>query len=438
MKIKNIILPLLLGGLTATAQDGGGFDFTEEEAAADAQLAKQQELQALIGNAPKYEAATHEAYAIVVNAIAGCCNQLKGHKDLVDCSNYPDADTLHKEALEKLLANYPFDASSGQFTEGLLSRVMLSKAKPNMTGDQLTRIEHMITRAEAIMRWFSGPFRFLCGLHNHDFQKEVQRVTRFIEYTKTEEFKVSDKAYEALAQFFGGDAVPNRSTTAVNSFGYNDQQAYVFYNYFHNRISDQERESWINYILMGGSMRYLYDGPILNLSREVKLSTGPLVRMYVDVRGKKACLAASEPATKLAAYMNTFKRWNERRLTDVVGLGKNAFEQLHDTIGHSSFTRLDTLAGETLVKEDADFKHAINTAIPNGLQALLEKDDLLMGLTAYLKDNTHYVDNVRQEAKASLLSLVQRRVELADRALGAISLKADKIVPRNHPSRQRD
>ncbi len=438
MKIKNIILPLLLGGLTATAQDGGGFDFTEEEAAADAQLAKQQELQALIGNAPKYEAATHEAYAIVVNAIAGCCNQLKGHKDLVDCSNYPDADTLHKDALEKLLANYPYDTSSGQFTEGVLSRVMLSKAMPNMSGDQLTRIEHMITRAEAIMRWFSGPFRFLCGLHNHDFQKEVQRVARFIEYTKTEEFKVSDKAYEALAQFFGGDAVPNRSTTAVNSFGYNDQQAYVFYNYFHNRISDQERESWINYILMGSSLRYWYDGPILNLSHDVKLSTGTLVRMYVDVRGMRPCLAASEPATKLAAYMNLFKRWHENRLIDVAGLGKNAFEQLHDTIGHSTFTRLDTLAGETLVKEDADFKHAINTAIPNGLQALLEKDDLLMGLTDYLKGNTHYVDNVRQEAKASLLSLVQRRVELADRALGAISLKADKIVPRNHPSRQRD
>jgi hypothetical protein len=39
---------------------------------------------------------------------------------------------------------------------------------------------------------------------------------------------------------------------------------------------------------------------------------------------------------------------------------------------------------------------------------------------------------------AHLLSLVQRRVELADRALSAISLKADKIVPRVHPSRQRD
>lgn len=288
------------------------------------------------------------------------------------------------------------------------------------------------------MRWFIGPFRFLCGLHNHDFQKEVQRVARFVEYTKTEEFKVSDEAYAALAQFFGGDSVPNRSTTAVNSFGYNDQQAYVFYNYFHNRISDHERESWINYILMGSSLRYQYDGPILNLSRDVKLSTGTQVRMYVDVRGTKACLAASEPATKLAAYMNTFKRWNERRFTDVVGLGKNAFEQLHDTIGHSSFTRLDTLAGEALVKEDADFKKAVNTAIPNGLQALMEKDDLLMGLTDYLKDNTNYVDNGNQEAKASLLSLVQRRVGQADRALGAIFLKADKIVPRNHPSRQSD
>lgn len=87
---------------------------------------------------------------------------------------------------------------------------------------------------------------------------------------------------------------------------------------------------------------------------------------------------------------------------------------------------------------DIGLAEAVNTAIPNGLQALMEKDDLLMGLTDYLKDNTNYVDNGNQEAKASLLSLVQHRVEQADRALGAIFLKADKIVPRNHPSRLRD
>ena len=438
MKTQHLLFSLLLCGLTATAQDSVGFDFSDEDVAADAQFAKQQELQALIGNAAKYEAAAHESYAIVVNSIAGCCNQLRGHKDLVDCSNYPDADTLHKEALANLLANYPFDMSSGQFTEGVLSRVMLSKAKPNMTGDQVTRIEHMIARAEAIMRWFIGPFRFLCGLHNHDFQKEVQRVARFIEYTKTDEFKSADEAYRALVIYFDSNDVPNRAMTAERSFGYNQQQAYVFYNYFHNRISDQEREKWLNFVLMGRSIRYSYDGPVLNLSNEITLSTGKPVYWYIDIHGTKPRMAATEPASKLSSYINTFQRWNERRLTDVVGLGKNAFEQLHDTIGHSTFNRLDTLAGESLVKEDADFKHAINTAIPNGLQALLEKDDLLMGLTDYLKDNTNYVDNGNQEAKASLLSLVQRRVEQADRALGAIFLKADKIVPRDHPSRQRD
>ena len=438
MKIKNIIFPLLLCGLTATAQDGAGFDFTEEEAAADAQLARQQELQALIGNAPKYEAATHEAYAIVVNAIAGCCNQLRGHKDLVDCSNYPDADTLHSESLEKLLANYPYDASSGQFTEGVLSRVMLSKAKPNMTGDQVTRIEHMITRAEAIMRWFIGPFRFLCGLHNHDFQKEVQRVARFIEYTKTDEFKSADEAYRALVIYFDSNDVPNRAMTAERSFGYNQQQAYVFYNYFHNRISDQEREKWLNFVLMGRSIRYSYDGPVLNLSNEITLSTGKPVYWYIDIHGSKPRMAATEPASKLSSYINTFQRWNERRLTDVAGLGKNAFEQLHDAISHTTFNKLDTLAGETLVKEDIDFKEAVQKAIPNGLQALMEKEDLLMGLPDYLADNTKYVDNCKFESKTSLRARVLRRMEMANRILDNIASKAAKIVPAYHPSRQSD
>ena len=212
----------------------------------------------------------------------------------------------------------------------------------------------------------------------------------------------------------------------------------MFYNHFHNRISNQERESWINFVLMGNSLRYQYDGPVLNLSREVNLSTGVPVRLYIDVRGMSPSMAASEPATKLAAYMNTFQRWNERRLGDVNSLGKNASEQLHDAIAHSSFKRLDILAGETQVREDADFRNAVKTAIPNGLAALLEKDDLLTGLTDYLKDNTGYVNNSKQEAKAALLSLAQRRVEIAVRVLDAISSKADKIVPREHASRQCD
>ena len=61
-----------------------------------------------------------------------------------------------------------------------------------------------------------------------------------------------------------------------------------------------------------------------------------------------------------------------------------------------------------------------------------------MGLPDYLADNTRYVNNCKFESKTSLRARVLKRMEMADRILGAISLKADKIVPRNHPSRQRD
>jgi len=226
--------------------------------------------------------------------------------------------------------------------------------------------------------------------------------------------------------------------TAERSFGYNQQQAYVFYNYFHNRISDQEREKWLNFVLMGRSIRYSYDGPVLNLSNEITLRTGKPVYWYIDIHGTKPRMAATEPASKLSSYINTFQRWNERRLTDVVGLGKNAFEQLHDTIGHATFNKLDTLAGETLVKEDIDFKEAVQKAIPNGLQALMEKEDLLMGLPDYLADNTKYVDNCKFESKTSLRARVLRRMEMANRILDNIASKAAKIVPAYHPSRQSD
>ena len=193
---KNTFFTLLLCGLSVQPQikaQEEGFVFTDEEVAA-AESDSQRTLMALISDGVKYEAACHEAYADVLTIISRCCKEIPIDRDYTECTGAPCADSIHAENLSFLISRYPYSTSSGQFSDGVLSRSTLQKAKPNLTSEQYSRIEHMITRSEMLMRWFIGPFRTACAAHHYDYHKDVQRVARFLEYTETPSFKVVDKA----------------------------------------------------------------------------------------------------------------------------------------------------------------------------------------------------------------------------------------------------
>ena len=72
MKTQHLLFSLLLCGLTATAQDSVGFDFSDEDVAADAQYAKQQELQALIGNAAEPRSPALQANSLPTESHTQC------------------------------------------------------------------------------------------------------------------------------------------------------------------------------------------------------------------------------------------------------------------------------------------------------------------------------------------------------------------------------
>lgn len=424
---------LAMAAMPAGAQEEG-FVFTEEEVAADAQ----REFAALISDGVQYEAACHAAYMEISTTIAGCCNRIPGTADYTECTNDPDADALHHEAISTLLGRHPYSASAGQFTDGVLSRATLAKAKSHLTEDQCRRVEHMILRAELLMRWFIGPFRMACAQHHYDFQKEVQRVARFLEYVKTPDFEGADKAYAELSAYLSGDTVSNRIFTAMNSFDYNSRQAYVFYQYFHNRISDNERDIWACYMLMGSSLRHVYDGPILGLGKEEKLGNGVPVRLYLDVRGLTPVYAASEPASKLSCYMRNFERWSDARLDAVADRAEKANDAVCDAAAHATYADLEAVADDMVVKEDQYFRDAVKNAIPKALAGMLAKAEFLADLEKYLLEKTNFIKHAKKEASTPLFSLAHKHIGRAESALRQLEQKADRIVPKTDPSRQRD
>ena len=438
MKTQYLLYSLLLCGLTAPAQaQESGFVFTEEEVAR-AEAETQQELTELISNGVKYQAACKEAYMSVIIPIGECCNKIVGTLDYTECLNEPDAAVLYQNAQSFILGKHPYSASAGQFADGVLSRSTLVKAKPNLTAEQYACIEHMIARSEMLMQWFMEPFSLACGAHHYDMRKEVQRMARFLEYTKTAEFKSADENYSELVKFLNSSVVSDRIFTAMNNFDYNNRQAYVFYNYFHNRINDNERESWLCYMLLGSSLRYVYDGPLLGLGKEVKLANGVAPRMLIDIRGKSPSFASSEAAAKLSAYMRHFNLWTKKRVSAAGDLGKDARDYVYKAAEHPLYTQLEEEAEELVVKEDSHFKSVVTEYIPNALASMISMDDFLTGFDGKLREGTNYFKNLEQENSDSLFTLAKKHIANADSALNQLERKADRIVPKSDSSRQRD
>lgn len=57
----------------------------------------------------------------------------------------------------------------------ILSRAILKQAKPNISAQQYANIEHMITRSEMLVKWFTGSF----AKHSYHQRRNTRRSARY-------------------------------------------------------------------------------------------------------------------------------------------------------------------------------------------------------------------------------------------------------------------
>ncbi|MBR5895824.1 MAG: hypothetical protein IKZ13_09815 [Akkermansia sp.] len=456
MKTKTILCSLALGGLSCLpqvqAQAGYGYDFTEDEAAAGYDFtddeaeadrkaeALQKQTQQLIYNGAQYVSTCRKAYQEdIVWVVSACCDGIIGTEDFVDCIYDPVPADLHREALAKVMARHPFAADSGQFLQGPLSRATLNQAKPNMSSAQYTEIEHMITRSEMLMKWFTGRFAKACAMHNYDFLKEVQRVARFKEYLKSAAVEELGNAYLAMIDSFRGNYVRTRIDKAYSEFNGNSKRwSPEFFRHFHNSISSQERDSWLGYIVLGRGGRSPYNGPNFGVEGFFMHMGLDNPHEYLDIRGGKAIWAPTTSAAELASYMRYFEFWSANRITATEELGFNARSEVKRS-ADEFYKSVAAVAAEIVVKEDADFKRTVNNHAQYALNKLVMLDDELLDFQEYLKKNTNFIKNrERTKTYGPLLTLFQQRVDEANRCLNSIQKTAEQHVPAQDASRQSD
>ena len=454
MKANSLFYTLMLSGLLmlqpAYAQAGydftvsEGYDFSDDESEIAAQKqqaeAEKRALQSLIYNGTQYAQACRKAYQEdVIWPIASCCDGIIGNKDFVECTKDPVPADLHREALSKINGKHPFAGDAGQFLEGVLSRATLTQAKPNLNSQQYAEIERIISRSEKLMKWFTGRFAKACAVHNYDFLKEVQRVARFKEYLKRSEVEEVGNAYFAMLDSFRGNYVRARIDRAYSEFNGNRKMwSSRFFGHFHNRISMQERDSWLGYVVLGRGGRAPYNGPnfgVDGLFMHLGLDTP---HEYLEIRAGRASWAPTSSAAELASYMRYFEFWSGNHINAVEELGFNARSEVRRA-SDEFYSTLTAEASVIKVKEDADFKHAVNDLAQYALNKLVTMDDELLDFQEYLKKNSNFIKN-RERTKnyGPLLTLFQQRVDEANRCLNSLLKTAEQQVPVQDATRQRD
>ena len=416
MRFKHILYTGACFGLlvapTIAAEEG--FVFTEEDVAAAEEEANK--LQSVIANEEAYHAACSAVYNDV-NLIVGNCYRTIGRDiDYLECADARTIASIHKEAMDKLISKYGADAASGQLTKGALSRAALNMAKPNISPRMHRIMENMIVHTSTMLRWFMGSFAKTCAIYDTEFYKEVQQVARFKELTQSSEYKRMEKDYPVLWSFFADAKALMRFNESSAQFKGNlSENAYKFFERFHNELNQNERET-------------LYNEMALN-------APNGLLSKYIKLEEDGSVWGSASQGALLANYESKFDYWTTDKIKATKELGMVAYQAAMSTDGDALYNEY---MNEALKLPDLLLGETYQDYVKHAQPRLFKMGEVLWGLEDYLKAETQYFQNmerkskygIRQSADIVVKSLKSRVMELREQAA--------RVVPESHPSRSQN
>ena len=416
MKMRNILQLLVLGELMTVpllmAQDSSeGFVFTEEEVAA-AEAEEQSQLQALLSDGQAYFTATQSAHSDILFIVGNTFRAISREVDYVECADAPTPRAIFEQAAATLASKYGVDPSSGQMMKGVLFRENLQKANPRLNPKAYAAIERQITALEVMFKWFYGDFGKICSFYNEDYFKELQKVARFKELTESSEFREMDTDYGILLKFVNGFSPLERAVAVVSRMN-NEDEAIRFFERFHNRINRTELDAWCNEVTLGGT-----SDPIYN---------------YLRFQNEQLSWAPTAKGAQLANYESRFDYWTKDTIKAAVELGKAGIElslkdsDLYQEYAHAAEKAPGDLFGVTFAAYNERTK-----------RRLFNLGNELYTFEDFLKKETTFLKNMEARKERSLRDFSSIMVNTAKSQLKELQRKAEKFVPQNHPSRQRD
>lgn len=402
----------LLVAPTIAAEEG--FVFTEEDVAAAEEEANK--LQSVIAN----EEAYHEACSAVyndVNLIVGNCYRAIGRNiDYLECADARTIASIHKEAMDKLISKYGADAASGQLTKGALSRAALNMAKPNLSPRMHRIHENMIVHTSTMLRWFMGSFAKTCAIYDTEFYKEVQQVARFKELTQSSEYKRMEKDYPVLWSFFADAKALMRFNESSAQFKGNlSENAYKFFERFHNELNQNERET-------------LYNEMALN-------APNGILSKYIKLEEDGSVWGSSSQGALLANYESKFDCWTTDKIKATKELGMVAYHAAMSTDGDALYNEY---MNEALKLPDLLLGETYQDYVKHAQPRLFKMGEVLWGLEDYLKAETQYFQNMERKSKYGIRQCADIVVKSLKSRVMELREQAARVVPASHPSRSKN
>ena len=416
MRFRHILYTGACYGLlvTPTIAAEEGFVFTEEDVAAAEEEANK--LQSVIAN----EEAYHEACSAVyndVNLIVGNCYRAIGRNiDYLECADARTIASIHKEAMDKLISKYGADAASGQLTKGALSRAALNMAKPNLTPKTHRIMENMIVHTSIMIRWFMGSFAKTCAIYDTEFYKEVQQVARFKELTQSSEYKRMEKDYPVLWSFFADAKALMRFNESSAQFKGNlSENAYKFFERFHNELNQNERET-------------LYNEMALN-------APNGILSKYIKLEEDGSVWGSSSQGALLANYESKFDCWTTDKIKATKELGMVAYHAAMSTDGDALYNEY---MNEALKLPDLLLGETYQDYVKHAQPRLFKMGEVLWGLEDYLKAETQYFQNMERKSKYGIRQCADIVVKSLKTRVMELREQAARVVPASHPSRSQN
>lgn len=411
MKFKNVILALSFGSFlalpTAMAQ---GFDFTEDEGFTfteeEIQAEDQRALQSLISDGARYLSESRQAYRRIISTINALCNDITKRNDWINATLITSPATHHKAGLNNIMDRYPFAPDSGQFLEGVLSRSVLKKAKPNLTSAQYNEIERIITRCEALVKWYSGTLAQTCATFDDDFMKTLQQTARFREDIQRSDIQPIDRDFGRMYDYFtykGDTPVLRELLKYASRKDYCKSIANEWIKYFGTSPDAVKIDFFLNWAVFAYGN---YTGPYFGLRKEINMNGLMSPDMYLVVRNGKTTYAYTQMARYMQYYVSFFDPWTDQYIDSVNELGAYLRKDVEKVFDEAE--ALAEVGGKDSTKEDELYRNLVISSIPNMCVPLVDMSDMMIDLEEVVKKKTNFMTNTRSFRESGNRTLLEK------------------------------
>ena len=278
-----------------------------------------------------------------------------------------------------------------------------------MTTADYATVDMYMTRTEAMLRWFLGPYAQFCALVDEDCHEMVQMAARTVELIRSSEMRSAREKYWRVIQAF--DKAVELSEEFKVKPGAEYRKAEFFFECYGNLLDQKEINAYCQGFLDSADK-----------------AAGEIIRF----RNTGSSFQACAEGTKMVHLNRLIEYWNEDRVKAISEMGKRLREARSRFVNSKEYN----LYRQALQQEPKDYyaeQHADYHKITEPLM------DSMIGTLFFFEENLEDQGHISLRKRLNGVGMIER----ADKAAKVIADharesrdNAAQIIPASHKFRK--